>query len=432
MVDVEEMQLTLEGELYTLTLSQLTELAEYLEVPIAKYNGKSRMVVLKVICEHVNDVIDSIEDVEVKKDKLATVMNFNKGEPPPLEGDNNSDGNPADNTKQNNETTQQSSQAPKVVNKNMKQVDMSNIFRRDLKIKGQIGSSVESNTMLSFVSLARQIESAVKKGYDEEEIADAIILSITPGLPLRAYVESTPDLTLPRLCQILRSHYREGNATDLYHKLSSLTQLPQEDGSSFLMRALELRQKIIFASKKADVSIKYNEELVQSQFLHTIDMGLRDDGVRIHMQPFLKKGKVSDEELIREMNISVSQETERRNKLSVKKSSESEKAAKSSVETTATDKPKKTNVVETLLSEVESLRGTINAMMANQQQSQQQPNVYKPSNRKPRLCSNCQSQKKEKCEHCFYCGSGEHFARGCRKKPRGNQGNLPRPPQRDK
>lgn len=430
MADVDERQMQLESELYALSLDKLIELAEHLEIPVTKYSEKSKIIVLKVIREQIIVVISEFESDSAKLEELDALVSFIKDKPPPLDSHNantdNINANPVINVESSNQTPQISSKSA-----NLNHVDMSKVFRRDFKIKGQIGSPVDGNANLSFISLVRQIESAVKKGYDEEEIVEAVIQSICPGLPLRSYLESTPDLCLPRLRQILRSHYRENNAADLYQKLCSLTQTPQEDGSNFLLRALDLRQKIIFASKEADVAIRYNEDLVQSQFLHTIDMGLRNDGVRIRVQPLLRKAKVSDEELITEMNISVSQEAERKSKLSTKLPSENEKSSKSyPQQATSTDKPKKVNVVDTLLSEIESLRGTVNALMANQQQ--QQSNSYKPSTHKPRLCSNCQSQKKEKCEHCFHCGSIEHFARGCRNKPKANQGNQFRPPPRDK
>ena len=99
-------------------------------------------------------------------------------------------------------------------------------------------------------------------------------------------MESTADLNLPRLRQILGSHYREHNTTELYQQLTSITQYPKEDAQTFLMRALDLRQKIIFASKEEDVSIKYDNKLVQSLFLHSIDMGLLDDWIRVRKQLF--------------------------------------------------------------------------------------------------------------------------------------------------
>ena len=33
-----------------------------------------------------------------------------------------------------------------------------------------------------------------------------------------------------------------------------------------------------------------------------------------------------------------------------------------------------------------------------------------------RKCKLCEQNKEEKCDHCFYCGSSEHFFVGCRKR----------------
>ena len=82
--------------------------------------------------------------------------------------------------------------------------DINNVLRRDLKIRGQIGTSGEENK-LSFISLVRQIEAALAKGYPEGEVVEAVIRAICPGMPLRSYLESTPELTLSRLRQILRA-----------------------------------------------------------------------------------------------------------------------------------------------------------------------------------------------------------------------------------
>ena len=92
--------------------------------------------------------------------------------------------------------------------------------------------------IISFISLVRQIEVGLERGYEESEVIESVIRAICPGMPLRSYLESSPDLNLARLRQILKSHFREGNATDLYQQLAALTQLPKEDAQSFLMRAL--------------------------------------------------------------------------------------------------------------------------------------------------------------------------------------------------
>ena len=69
-------------------------------------------------------------------------------------------------------------------------------FKRELKIIGQIGEPGQMDK-LSFVSLARQIEGALQKGYKSQEVVDAVVRAINPGMRLRGYLEGLDSLTLP-------------------------------------------------------------------------------------------------------------------------------------------------------------------------------------------------------------------------------------------
>ena len=169
-------------------------------------------------------------------------------------------------------------------------------FKRELKITGQIREPGQKDK-LSFVSLARQIEGALQKGYKPLEVVDAVVRSINPGMRLRSYLEGLESLTLPRLRRILRSHYQEKSATELYRQLSTLVQEPQEGSQSFLIRALDTRQKILFASKEADTQLKYDPLLVQGMFLHAVDTGLQDEAIRTRLRPLLQNPGVQDEDL---------------------------------------------------------------------------------------------------------------------------------------
>ena len=100
----------------------------------------------------------------------------------------------------------------------------------------------------------------------------------------------------------------------LYQTLANITQLPKEDPQSFLIRALTVRQKIIFASKESGSNITYDESSVQGLFLHALETGLIDETIRAKMRPTLKNPSVADEDLIEAMSMAMSAETERLNK----------------------------------------------------------------------------------------------------------------------
>ncbi|KAK0144569.1 hypothetical protein N1851_017077 [Merluccius polli] len=142
-------------------------------------------------------------------------------------------------------------------------------WHKDLKISGQIGEPGQKDR-LTFSSLARQIEHGRSKGVPEPEIVDAVIRSIIPGMGLCSYLEGKANLTLPTLRRILRSHYQEKSATELYKQLTSEVQGIKETPQNFLIRTFDLRQKILFASQEDESGLKYDPGLVQNMFLHTV------------------------------------------------------------------------------------------------------------------------------------------------------------------
>ena len=73
---------------------------------------------------------------------------------------------------------------------------------------------------LTFTRFAHQIEAAREKGYRDNDIIRGVIRAIIPGSALRSYLEGRTQMTLPSLRRILRCHYQESDATDLYKQLA--------------------------------------------------------------------------------------------------------------------------------------------------------------------------------------------------------------------
>ena len=96
--------------------------------------------------------------------------------------------------------------------------------------------------------------------------------------------------------------------------------MPKEDPQSLLIRALTIRQKIVFASQESDSKIKYDEKLVQGLFLHAVETGIADETIRAKIRPLLKNTSVADEDLIETMSLAMSAESERANKFTPGKS----------------------------------------------------------------------------------------------------------------
>lgn len=305
-------------------------------------------------------------------------------------------------------------------------------FRKDFRINGQVGESTSRDTV-SFSSLEHQIEGGIRKGYPEVEIVEAVVRAVNPVLKLRSYLEGKKDLTLVTLRQILRAHYAEKDATVLYQQLTKAAQEPGETALDFLVRVLDLRQKVLFASERAQSGLKYNTELVYSQSFQSIMTGLSNDNIRAEMRMYLQNEHNSDELLLQKMQIAQYNENERAQKVKTT-SKATHRASLSAVErsgdendpvtTTVTAKPNKPIKENSLFVKMEEsnlaireLTGQVASLMQTVQRDRKTFDQTKaPANdfRRPkRQCVACQQDKKD-CNHCFKCGSDTHWARGCR------------------
>ena len=117
---------------------------------------------------------------------------------------------------------------------------------RDFKIMGVIGGE-EQKDRLSFVSLMRQIDVGLEKGYKEHEVIDAIIRAISLSLKLRSYLETMKEVTLSKLRQMLRAHYKQKSGPELFQEVTTMYQSPRESPQNFLVRTLDLQQQVLFA-----------------------------------------------------------------------------------------------------------------------------------------------------------------------------------------
>ena len=190
----------------------------------------------------------------------------------------------------------------------------SSILKREFKISGTIGEPGQTEK-LSFVSLTHQIDSGIKRGYKETGIVDAVIRSIAPHSSLRSYIETLPDLNLGKLRKILRIHFREKTASELYQNLSITCQKPKEFPQQFLLRALDLSNKVLFTSQESNPQFDYGSQLIQNTYLKAFETGLPDDILATNLRPILRKNDLSDEELMRQVNELNSNQEERLTKI---------------------------------------------------------------------------------------------------------------------
>ena len=98
---------------------------------------------------------------------------------------------------------------------------LQSILKRDFRIVGTVGAQGQKE-QLSYLSLSRQVQSGKERGYSEKELVDGLIKCIVPGLPLKDYLEAMREMGLETLMKIIRAHYQEKNASELYVSLANL------------------------------------------------------------------------------------------------------------------------------------------------------------------------------------------------------------------
>ena len=165
----------------------------------------------------------------------------------------------------------------------------------------------------------------------------ATIKSISPHSSLRNYVLTLPDHSLAKLKKVLLVFFQEKTAAELYQDLVNKCQQPKESAQQFLLRLLNFRNKVIFASQEEELQFENSLKLVQNTFLKSLEMGLRDKGLVTNLRPHLCLAEVSNEELMKVVNELASKQAERKMKMAVLASQQ--KNAKVNTLSAAPDKP---------------------------------------------------------------------------------------------
>ena len=167
--EIEELQLQLESKVCGLGVDALAELAEHLQVETKELG---RLAQSKKIREKIEQDLSEADD---KKTLLVSLIAFVHGKPPPLEGDTTED-KPAKVKVEPLNSTEKGTQEAQGTETKVN-VDVSKVLRREFKIHGVVaGDNIKDG--LSFVSLARQIESGIKAGYKETEIVEAVVRAV--------------------------------------------------------------------------------------------------------------------------------------------------------------------------------------------------------------------------------------------------------------
>ena len=313
---------------------------------------------------------------------------------------------------------------------------------KDFKINGTIGGP-EKKDSLSYTSLCYQISNGQKLGYADEVVCAAVLRAISPGNNLRTYLESKIDLNVTSLLDIMRSHFRERDSTSVFTELSNAAQGVSESCLDFVIRSMCLLQKVLALG--LEEGCPFDNNLVQARFLHTLEVGIRNNNIRSELRDVFK-ATLSDEELLKAVTEAASRETERSGKLANSRKPEitsinlvqADKSSEVTKEKKKKDNHLQTQIVELRanqerelaalrsdLSEIKSvLTQQAGSCSGNGFQQRQPSNALPPrfrnQNRRRYRCQDCEQNRVDRCTHCFKCGSIQHRMANCTEKKNGN------------
>ena len=282
-------------------------------------------------------------------------------------------------------------------------------YKRPLKIVGVIAvqDKDNKNNGISYTNLSSQIADA-KATYSEDEIVREVKKAISTQSPLRTYFDTQEKLKLKQMLEMLREYYQEKDSSELFTELSQLTQRTSEKSTEFLIRALELRQKLTSAAKAEGTA--YDEKLITNTFARSCRTGFQNSQVRTYMRPFFSKNPIDDDNtLLKELNIAMAECEETAMKL---KNVTPRKVTIN--EATTSQQATETNTM------ADALKPLVESMILMQKELKE---IKSNNNRKPTTyykkfdgrCKQCKEKNYSNCSHCFKCGESNHMQRNCPK-----------------
>lgn len=451
-VIMEQLQLQVEARLFDQDEGRLVEMIEILGVE-DDVTSKTKMQKIKIIRKEIDSKMEGDETVARKC--LEQLLAYIEGTVPPLEETKTTDPKPAAAGVKSEQADvgetvkkgQVEQGAEDILAQLAKTKAVPSLLRREYKLSGQIGEPGQTEK-LTFVSLMHQIDSGLKRGYKESEIVDAVIRAISPHSSLRSYVETLSDLSLAKLRRILRVHYREKAASEVYQQLATVCQQSNESPQQFLLRALDLRNKVNFASQESDSEFNYGPTLIQKTFVKSFETGLRDDILASNLRAALRTPGLTDEELMKQVNELASQQDERNTKLATESQKKTRvnacevpKEGEQRTKNTGADGSQQILLeIRQMKSEINDLKGRVNAQggRAAKPNWSRSPYRGRGDTNLPKYpgwgCQSCKERGRgEECGHCFACGNPGHVARDCTASRRrsGRQGNDQRLFRRD-
>ena len=279
--------------------------------------------------------------------------------------------------------------------------NLNKTLRRELKISGTIGGA--SKDSLNWMGILSQVNDARAKNYSDREIIGALKKATPAGTPTRTYLEAKSERPLNVILKFIRQYLKEKDPSELLQEMSACYQLDSEDALTFIIRIIEMREKLyIMAKEDGDISAAH----IDNVYARTIITGLTNMSVKYRIEALLR-AQVDDDIVIKEVNAVTSEESERKMK---KLSSKSAKLKVAASQVNGESSELET-VMAPLLASMKSMAEDLKTLQKEVSEVKERPTTFK---RYARGCTDCrQKGEGQTCRHCWRCGKNDHLAAKC-------------------
>ena len=296
---------------------------------------------------------------------------------------------------------------------------------KEFKLPGSAMIGGEGETTLSYNSLLFEVEKGRKLGYEKPEICAAIIPRVADK-EMRDYFETTPDITLADVLEMLKNVccIAEGSST-LFTQFTNDSQDEGEKPLTFITRVLRLRRQVRAVGLEEGVS--YPQTMLMKRSHEVMIGGLRDENIRSALRERCKNDHTLDDKTIhKHASQIIEAEKERKKKLFGKKD---EPILVQALGTKDYDESRQKKEKLNPFVEIERLRAE---MRKETQEIKDMISTFKEefltrkdknppgknddqkqSARRRRKCKQCVTDGKFKCHHCWECGKDDHRISDC-------------------
>ena len=301
-------------------------------------------------------------------------------------------------------------------------------FRKEFKIQGNIGDSDKPRQ--TFAYLERQIEEGKKALFTDEEIGAGIIKALTPGLPIRDYLETNTELSLEEITEMLNHHFQEKSASEQLLALQNIIQGEEENVRAFLFRAFSTRDKLLKAAEK-DSTMLMSKEFVQGLFLRAVETGMTDDKVLMCIRPMLQMVSVTDQQLMKQVQYSMASYAERDSKQKQPVPlARPPTTRRQQVNVVDPKKKEEESLLKVLVENMQKLATDFQGLKTDMSEMKSKNGNRNNNNNGGKVwftkCDNCKAAKIQRCTHCYRCGSDEHKIADCTEEQQQEGGNEQR------